>query len=67
MAITHTDKKIFELAEDTCPVCSNMFRTTLADLCFTLDNPEKATQIIVPDEIKKDGRTALERMLEIGK
>jgi len=39
LAITHPDKKIYELAGDTCPVCSNMFRTTLADLCFTLENP----------------------------
>jgi len=67
LAITHPDKKIFELAGDTCPVCSNMFRTTLADLCFTLENPEKATQVMVPDEIKIGARIALERMLEIGK
>ncbi|UCC79904.1 MAG: quinolinate synthase NadA [Candidatus Zixiibacteriota bacterium] len=67
MAVTHKDKKIYELAGDTCPVCSNMFRTTLADLCYTLENPEKANQIVVPDEIKKDAKIALERMLEIGK
>lgn len=67
MAITHTDKKIYELAGDACPVCSNMFRTTLADLCFTLENPEKAARISVPAEIKKDAKIALERMLEIGK
>jgi len=67
LAITYTDKKIYELAGDTCPVCSNMFRTTLADLCFTLENPAKAFQVIVPDEIKEDARIALERMLEIGK
>jgi quinolinate synthase len=67
MAITHTDKKIYELAGDTCPVCSNMFRTTLADLCFTLENPVEGFQVIVPDEIKKDARIALERMLEVGR
>lgn len=67
LAITHPDKKIYELAGDTCPVCSNMFRTTLADLCYTLENPEKATQVIVPDDIKEDARIALERMLEVGK
>jgi quinolinate synthase len=67
MAITHADKKIYELAGDTCPVCSNMFRTTLADLCFTLENPEKGFQVSVPDEIKEDARIALERMLEVGK
>lgn len=67
LAITHTDKKIYELGGDTCPVCSNMFRTTLADLCFTIENPEKAFRVEVPDEIKSDARLALERMLEIGK
>jgi quinolinate synthase len=67
LAITHTDKKIYELAEDACPVCSNMFKTTLADLCFTLENLFDAFQIIVPDNIKDNARLALERMLEIGK
>jgi quinolinate synthase len=67
LAITHPDKKIYELAADTCPVCSNMFKTTLADLCFTLENLYEAFQIIVPDNIKDNARLALERMLEIGK
>jgi quinolinate synthase len=67
LAITHADKKIYELAGDTCPVCSNMFRTTLADLCYTIEYPEKAYRVLVPDEIRSDARTALQRMLEIGK
>ena len=67
LSLTHKDKKIFELTGDSCPMCSNMFRTTLADLCFTLENPEKAERIIVPDDIKADAKIALQRMLEIGK
>ncbi len=66
LAVTHKDKRIFELSNDTCPICSNMFRTTLADLCYTVENLDKAPQIIIDDNIKADAKTALERMLEIG-
>lgn len=66
LSITYTDKKIFELSGDACPLCSNMFRTTLADLCFTIENPDNAARIIVPDNIKNDAKLALERMLEVG-
>ncbi len=67
LALTHKDKNIYELSGDTCPMCSNMFRTTLADLCFTLENPDKGELVVVPNEIKRDAKTALERMLHIGK
>jgi quinolinate synthase len=67
LAITHKDKKIFELSGDSCPMCANMFRTSLADLCFTLENLEKANRIAVREDIKADAKIALERMLEVGK
>jgi quinolinate synthase len=67
MALTHPDKKIFELSGDSCPICANMFRTSLADLCFTLENLEKGHRVIVPDDIISDARVALKRMLEVGK
>jgi len=67
LAIKYPDKKIFELSGDTCAICSNMFRTTLADLCFTIENFEIANRIVVPDHIKHDAKLALERMLDIGK
>lgn len=67
LAITHKDKKIFELSGDSCPMCANMFRTSLADLCFTLENLEKANRIVVREDIKADAKIALERMLEVGK
>jgi quinolinate synthase len=66
LAMIHKDKRIFELSNDTCPICSNMFRTTLADLCYTVENLDTAQQINIDDDIKADARIALERMLEIG-
>lgn len=67
LAVDHPDKKIFELSGEACPICSNMFRTTLADLCFTLENLDRANRVVVPDDIKNDARLALERMLEVGR
>lgn len=66
LALQYPDKHIFELSGDTCPLCSNMFRTSLADLCFTLENLDTIEQISVPGGIRRDARIALERMLEIG-
>ncbi|MEE9554181.1 MAG: quinolinate synthase NadA [candidate division Zixibacteria bacterium] len=65
LAINNPDKKIFELSSDTCPICSNMFRTSLADLCFTLENPDKANRVVVDNDIKSDARISLQRMLEV--
>jgi quinolinate synthase len=48
-------------------MCANMFRTSLADLCFTLENLDSANRIVVRDDIKADAKIALERMLEVGK
>ena len=66
LAVKNPDKKIFELSGNSCAICSNMFRTSLADLCFTLENFDIANRIIVPDDIKHDAKLALDRMLEIG-
>ena len=38
LAKTYPDKKIFELSGQTCPVCANMYRTTLNDLVYCLEN-----------------------------
>jgi quinolinate synthase len=65
MAHYHRDKKIFELSGQTCPVCANMYRTTLADLANTVENLGTFDQIVVPEDIKADARTALNRMLEV--
>ncbi len=65
MAHRYPDKKIFELSGQTCPVCANMYRTTLADLAYTVDNLDTCDRIVVDPAIKADARTALNRMLEV--
>ncbi|MCP4569786.1 MAG: quinolinate synthase NadA [FCB group bacterium] len=65
MAHRHPDKKIFELSGQTCPVCANMYRTTLADLAFTVENLETRDRIEVDEAIKTDARIALNRMLMV--
>ena len=65
MAQTYPDKKIFELSGNTCPVCANMYRTTLNDLAYTLENLDDIKPIRVPEPTKSEARLALEKMLEI--
>jgi quinolinate synthase len=65
MAHQHPDKKIFELSGQTCPVCANMYRTTLSDLANTVENLNTLDRIIVPKGIKAEARLALDRMLEV--
>ncbi len=65
MAYQYPEKKIFELSGQICPVCANMYRTTLADLAYTVENLDTHERIIVDPDIKKDARIALNRMLEV--
>jgi quinolinate synthase len=65
LAHIHTDKKIIELSGQTCPVCANMYRTTVNDLAYCLENFQSIKPITVPEETKKFARIALERMLEV--
>jgi quinolinate synthase len=65
MAHAHPDKRIFELSGQTCPVCANMYRTTMADLANTVENLDVFDRIVVREEIKADARLALNRMLEV--
>jgi len=65
MAHQHPDKKIFELSGQTCPVCANMYRTTLSDLANTVENLNTFDRIVVEENIKADARLALNRMLEV--
>lgn len=66
LAVTHPDKKVINLAGKLCVVCPNMFRTSLHDLCFTLENFDESGLVKVPDDISRDAYIALERMLEVG-
>lgn len=65
MAQTHPDKTIIELSGQTCPVCANMYRTTLNDLAYCLENYEDLKPITVPDPTRSEAKLALEKMLEI--
>ncbi len=65
MAHEHPDKQIFELSGNTCPVCANMYRTTLNDLAYCLENLESIKPVKVSEPTRSEARLALERMLEI--
>ncbi len=65
MAHKYPDKKIFELSGQICPVCANMYRTTMADLANTVENLGNFDRIVVPDDIKAEAKLALDRMLEV--
>jgi len=65
LAQTHADKKVVELSGQNCPLCSNMFRTTLADVAYCLDRLGSGNIIRVPDDIKADAVVALQRMLDL--
>jgi quinolinate synthase len=65
MAHVHKDKTIMELSGQTCPVCANMYRTTLNDLAHCLENYEDMKPIVVPDDTRRDALIALEKMLEV--
>ena len=62
LAKQNPDKKVVPLARSLCP---NMFKTSLSDLCYTLENLPDVHEIIVPEFIARDARLALERMLEL--
>lgn len=65
MALEHPDKRIFALSGDTCPVCANMYRTTLNDLAYTLEQYENMRPVVVSEPTRSEARLALEKMLEI--
>ncbi|HWR83085.1 MAG TPA: quinolinate synthase NadA [Candidatus Deferrimicrobium sp.] len=65
MAHQHPDKRIFELSGQTCPVCANMYRTTLNDLAYTLENWADLKPIRVLEPTRGQALLALTKMLEI--
>lgn len=65
MARDYPDKKIFELSGMTCPVCANMYRTTLADLLYTLEHHEELKPVHVDEPERSEALLALEKMLQI--
>jgi quinolinate synthase len=65
MAHEYPDKKIIELSGQICPVCANMYRTTLNDLAYTLENHADIKPIKVLEPTRGEALLALEKMLEI--
>jgi quinolinate synthase len=65
MALTYPDKTIFELSGQTCPVCANMYRTTLNDLAYCLESLDDIKPISVPEPTRSEALIALEKMLRI--
>ncbi len=65
MALEYPDKTIFELSGQTCPVCANMYRTTINDLLYTLENYANIKPISVPEPTRSEALIALEKMLQI--
>lgn len=55
-------KTIVALARSLCP---NMFKTSLTDLCYTLEVFPDDHRIRVPEYVRGDARVALERMLAL--
>jgi quinolinate synthase len=67
LAHENPDKTVFCLDPVVCP-CSTMYRVHPAYLAWTvesLDEGRVVNQIAVPDEIKRNAKLALDRMLEI--
>ena len=67
LAINNPDKTVFCLDPVTCP-CSTMYRIHPAYLLWMLDGLLEGkvhNQITVPEDIKRDSQTALDRMLSL--
>lgn len=62
LAKAMNDKTILPLARSLCP---NMFKTSLADLCFVLEGLPNVNEVFVEDGIIRDARIALDRMLAL--
>ena len=67
LALQNPDKIVFCLDPVTCP-CSTMYRIHPAYLLWVLESLLDGTvvnQITVPEDIKADAQTALDRMLSL--
>lgn len=62
LASEHPDRRVVELARSMCP---NMFKITLAKLLATLEGLPGANLVTVPEDVRRDARLALDRMLSL--
>ncbi|RKX27247.1 MAG: quinolinate synthase [Candidatus Zixiibacteriota bacterium] len=65
LAHDHPDKTILPLSEAVCPVCPNMYRTTLNCLAYCVEKFADIEPISVSDELRSDVHLSLQRMLEV--
>ena len=66
MAEQYADKTILQLSGEICPVCANMYRTTLNDLAYCVEHFADIEPVSVSETDRADARLALERMLHTG-
>lgn len=62
LAEENPGKTVVPLARSLCP---NMFKTSLNDLLWVLENLGEVNVITLPDRIKQPAKIALTRMLEL--
>ena len=62
LGLEHTDKTIIPLKRSLCP---NMFKISLENLLYTLENIGQVNIVDVEASIKKDAKLALDRMLTL--
>lgn len=62
LAKNHPGKKVYEVSRSICP---NMYKIGLDDLCFTLEHLGEVNVIEVADDVVRDSRVALEKMLRL--
>jgi len=62
LALENPDKNVFDLHYSLCP---NMFKISLKNLLWSLENIGKINVVTVPEAIKADARLALDRMLAL--
>ena len=61
LARENPDKKILPLSKSICP---NMWKVSLNDLFWVLENLGEVNKVVVEEKIKKDARIALQNMLQ---
>jgi quinolinate synthase len=67
LAADHPDQTVFSLAGIACQ-CATMYRIDLPHLCWMLERlqgGEAVNRIVVPDDVKRWAKVALDRMLQI--
>jgi len=67
LALEHPEQRIHSLQRNVCP-CATMNRIDPAHLLWTLENLADGVvvnPVRVPDDVRRDARTALERMLAL--